>query len=98
MLKLLKKFWTLVFFLAVFFVFPKLAIASQPHYTLIINQVRGTACCDPGNFKSLENQINTLQKLSLSGVFAVRFDALADPAFSPLLNRAKDKNELAAFL
>lgn len=65
-------------------------IFSQPvraadHTTLIINQVRGTQCCSPGNVKNLELQIKTALQLNLPSTFALRYDVLSNPDFLKLI-------------
>ena len=81
--------------------FPKqvFAVDSQPHYTLIINQVRGTECCDPGNLNYLDRQLEVLEKDNLKATFAIRYDALKDDQYVQTLTSARNKGfEIAAFL
>ncbi len=83
------------------FLFPKQIFAAnnQPHYTMIINQVRGPECCDPGNTDFLRLQLQTLRKENLKATFAVRFDALEDDKYIQILTDAKNNGfEMAAFL
>lgn len=79
-------------FLSILFklLFPNLILGdSRPHYTLIINQVRGQECCDKGSVENLKNQLDALDQLQLSANFAVRYDALIDENFSALLQQQK---------
>ncbi|MCL4397669.1 hypothetical protein M1403_01430 [Patescibacteria group bacterium] len=106
-----KKFWTRVHYtkllvvtalttIAVLFS-PRqiLATGNQPHYTLIINQVRGSECYDAGNIDFLKQQLQTLEQKNLPATFAVRFDALNDGQYLSVLNDAKNKGfEMAGFL
>lgn len=83
-------FWLLVFGFPVFQNFSEgewlfhstvSAQINQPHYTLIVNQVRGTECCDVGSVESLQQQIDKLQSLELPATFTIRYDALKNPDF-----------------
>ncbi len=58
---------------------------TTDHITIIINQVRGTECCDTGSIANLNQQINTLTKLNLPATFTLRYDALNDTNFTKLL-------------
>ena len=51
---------------------------SQSSTILLINQVRGTSCCNPGSSNNLEIQLEATRALDLPATFAFRFDALKD--------------------
>lgn len=59
--------------------------ARKPHYTLIINQVRGDECCEPGSVETLKQQLNQLEKHNLNASFVLRFDALGNPEVTQTL-------------
>ena len=80
-------------------------IFSQPvlaadHTTLIINQVRGTECCSPGNVVNLKLQLDTVSQLSLPSTFTLRYDVLKNPEFLRLIKKyqANPNLEWGAFL
>lgn len=60
---------------------------NQNHFTLIINQVRGTSCCDKGSLEHFNNQAKKLKELSLNGNFSLRYDALKDQKFIETANK-----------
>ena len=64
--------------------------SNNTHYTLIINQVRGSECCDVGNLVHFQEQITNAQNLNLPANFSLRFDVLGDPLYqeiiTPLIN------------
>lgn len=55
---------------------------NQNRFTLILNQVRGPECCDPGNIRWFKEQQSILQKLDLVGNFALRYDAVLDETYA----------------
>ncbi len=57
------------------------AISSPPADILLVNQVRGTECCQPGSSATFLEQINIAQSLNLPTTFSLRYDALNDPEF-----------------
>ncbi len=59
--------------------------SSQPHYTLIINQIRGNDTCYPGNIEMVKKTLNILSKKNLKANFAIRYDALKDPSYTTTL-------------
>lgn len=76
---------------------PRTVLAADPqHLTLIINQVRGDECCDPGDFDNFQKQLNTLDSLNLKAGFAVRYDALVDQQYSTVL--ASSPHQLGGLL
>lgn len=74
------------------------AAADQPHYTLIINQVRGSEAFDPGNIDYFKRQVDALREEKLVGVFAIRYDALNQTYGSLLKQASANGNEIAALL
>lgn len=75
-------------------------ILAADHTTLIINQVRGTNCCSPGNKTNLQLQLNTIISLALPTTFTLRYDVLKNPEFLSLIkNYQNNPNiEWGAFL
>lgn len=66
---------------------------------VIINQVRGEECCQPGSIDFLSNQINQSKNLNLPMAFAIRYDALKNPDYINLLNNLPaNEVELVGFL
>lgn len=66
---------------------------------LIINQVRGTECCDEGSIEFFKNQIEALNSNGLKGNFAVRYDVLQDNQYVKILTMLdKTRFEVGAFL
>lgn len=87
-----------ILFLLVLFS-PALVLADQPHYTLIVNQVRGEECCDPGSLASLNGQLAALSRNNLPATFALRFDALTDSRYVAILKSApQSRIEIAGML
>ncbi|PIY80614.1 MAG: hypothetical protein COY80_01975, partial [Candidatus Pacebacteria bacterium CG_4_10_14_0_8_um_filter_42_14] len=58
--------------------------ADQPHFTIILNQVRGEECCDAGSVANFRSQLEKLAELNLPAQFALRTDALENPEFVSL--------------
>ena len=75
--------FSLIIFLLCFFSTQSVAFAAEiiPRYTVIINQVRGTECCDPGSVGAFVRQQQELQLRSLPATFTLRYDALIDLDF-----------------
>lgn len=67
-----------ILFLLICLLSAPLASAADLPQVVIINQVRGTECCDPGTLSALQQQIATAQKLQLPTHFNLRYDALTD--------------------
>ncbi len=59
---------------------------------MIVNQVRGNECCDPGSTANLEFQMKTLNQLNLPANFLWRYDALKNPEFSKFLTDIPQNN------
>src|SRR5690349_18067397 len=94
-------------FFAVFFIFVVLLLSSRipvhanppPQVVVIINQVRGTECCDTGIPEALLLQRMTMKEYRLQGTFALRFDALKNTEIISEMKKAKEEgNEIAIFL
>lgn len=81
------------------FVFPNQVFAiTAPHQTVIINQIRGTECCDAGSTQNLTQQIENLEKHNLPATFVVRYDTLADQSFITILQNLNSTFEIGGFL
>ncbi|MEA2056096.1 MAG: hypothetical protein U9O78_00040 [Patescibacteria group bacterium] len=69
---------------------------AKPHYTVIINQVRGDSCCQPGSVKNLKQQLEYLQNNNLTANFVLRYDALFQPE---IITKLKNSNhQIGAYL
>lgn len=74
-----------------FFTLPDLVFAqNQPHFTLIINQVRGEECCDVGSLANLQHQLEKLNSLNLSANFALRYDILSNSQYLDIFKGQKN--------
>lgn len=62
--------------------------ASEPAQVLIINQVRGTECCEPGTTEALQKQLDFLTQQQLPAFFTLRWDVLSDPRFIEIIQQA----------
>lgn len=60
---------------------------STEHLTLIINQVRGSECCDAGKIDNFKFQLETASKLDLPSNFALRYDTLLDEHYQNLIKK-----------
>jgi hypothetical protein len=88
-------------FIFTFFLFSGQVFAHGSHadtshthttaHTVIINQVRGSSCCDVGSAAFFENQVNTVQKLQLPATFTLRYDTLDDESFLQTINTASSE-------
>lgn len=56
--------------------------ASSIHFTLIINQVRGPECCEPGDIRWFKEQQSYLKSHHLVGSFAMRYDAIQNDKYT----------------
>ena len=54
---------------------------DSPHFTIILNQVRGPECCDRGAIKWFRQQQQELANNNLIGNFAIRYDALINESY-----------------
>ncbi len=62
--------------------------ANDLPQVLIINQVRGTECCEPGTAEVLAEQLNFLTDQKLPAFFTLRWDALNDSDFIEIIKQA----------
>ncbi len=85
---LLRKLTSLIIFLPVFLLYFPQPVQAKPHYNLIINQVRGHDCCQPGSIDHLEQQLNSLEQYNLTANFVLRYDALSHPETIQLLQNS----------
>lgn len=72
-------------------------LASIPHITLIINQVRGNECCGNGGVNELKSQLDAIYHYQLPTAFALRFDVLTNPSYTTLF-KPSPLIEVAALL
>jgi hypothetical protein len=68
------------------------ATTSTTPQLLVINQTRGEECCDPGTLTALESQINAAIATQIPIHFALRYDALTNPAYVQLLKTSQAKH------
>lgn len=59
---------------------------TTPHFTLILHQIRGSECCDPGNLTWFTTYQSTLAAHNLVGNFALRYDVLTDSEYLSAIN------------
>lgn len=69
-------------------------VSAVDHTTLIINQVRGTECCSPGNVSNLQSQVETATKLNLPTTFTLRYDTLQNPEFLNLIKNYQNNTNI----
>lgn len=95
----LNYFAVTAFLLILYFLLPfKIeAVTPIPHYTVILNQVRGSECCDRGDFERFLFQHTALKKTGLVGNFAIRFDALKNNQYLSVIS-TDSVNEYGALL
>lgn len=83
------------------FVTPSVAHA-QLNSVVIVNQVRGSECCEPGSFDHLKLQLETTTRLGQRATYALRYDALSDDSFTTYLQESlesyPDLVQIGAFL
>ena len=81
--------------------FPKNISASQNNI-VIVNQVRGSECCEVGSLDHLKLQLAKTTSLGLSATYALRYDALSDDALITHLKQVQidhpDLVQIGAFL
>ena len=87
MKKLLSFLISAVFFFA--FIFP--VQANELPQVLIINQVRGTECCEPGTLEDFQEQLNVLTQQQLPAFFTLRWDVLTNPEFIKIINQTNSE-------
>lgn len=58
---------------------------------VIVNQVRGTECCEIGSLAHLDTQLNTSTKLGLRATYAIRYDSLKNQEIMSLLKSRQEK-------
>lgn len=59
---------------------------------LLVNQVRGNECCQPGNLSTFSEQLKTAHRLNLPTTFSLRYDALNDPAYVAMIKAESDSD------
>lgn len=73
------------FLLLSFLKFTPSILATEKHFTVILNQVRANECCNPGNSDNFKKQLDFLSNLDLSAHFALRYDTLSNQEFIDLV-------------
>lgn len=94
--------YLLTFLIVIFLFFPNAANAQNldepvPHFTIILNQVRGPECCDRGNLAWFKQQQSQLESNDLTGNFAIRYDALNSESYTNLIKNDQ-RNQYGALL
>ncbi len=89
-LKILQRVGLIALTLGLFLQFlPKKAYAEEINLPqaeiLLVNQVRGTECCQPGSSATFLEQISLAQSLNLPTTFSLRYDTLNDPEFLAII-------------
>jgi len=91
-----KIIWLLL--LIVIFTPIKKVWANDLAQVVFINQVRGSDCCDQGNFDFFANQLAIFQANHLPVTFVLRFDVLSDQKYLQALKHLPTNIEVGAFL
>jgi hypothetical protein len=74
-------------------------IKTVEHWTVIINQVRGTECCGEGSLSKLQRMLSAVTSRQLPATWTVRYDALQDPAMVAELKKVMTHyQEIGGFL
>lgn len=79
----LKGLFLLPIWLLLGFAWPAKAAAAANQVT-VINQVRGSECCDAGSLEATRNQLAIINQLNLPASFVIRPDALQDESWQTL--------------
>jgi len=61
------------------------SIQATSNSVVIVNQVRGTECCDKGDISLLKMQLDTTTGLGMPATYALRYDALVNPEITKLM-------------
>lgn len=88
-------------FLSFFVLFPSSISAHETDqsHIFLINQVRGSECCDVGSIDTVKLQLQKLHQLNLAATFVLRSDAVKDAEYKKLFAVPENKNhELGIFL
>lgn len=85
-------------FIGVSFCFITSGVQAATHYALIINQVRGSECCDVGERAHFQLQLNTSEQLDLATNFALRYDVLQDQTYLDLIGTSSSQINYGGFL
>lgn len=62
-------------------------VAAQQGSLIVVNQVRGTECCEAGTLENLELQLKTAIASKIPMTFALRYDALDNPEMLSILQK-----------
>lgn len=67
-------------------------LTSPPADILLVNQVRGTECCQEGSSATFLQQLSLAQSLNLPTTFSLRYDVLNDPDFLAIIRATQDSD------
>lgn len=84
----MKKVFKIIMLFAFFLLFPFSVKASELPQVMLINQVRGTECCEPGTVKVFQEQLDFLTNKQLPAFFTFRWDVLNDSEFIDVIKKA----------
>ena len=97
----MKKFISFIFVVILFVILSPISFAQEtqdiPHFTIILNQVRGPECCDRGSIRWFKQQQRVIQENNLQGNFALRYDAVQNAEYVAAV-KADSKSQYGALL
>lgn len=67
-------------------------LTSPPADILLVNQVRGTECCQAGSSATFLQQLSLAQSLNLPTTFSLRYDVLNDLDFLAIIRATQDSD------
>lgn len=79
----------MIFAFLIFLFFSPSLVNAQSNNLVIVNQVRGTECCEIGSLDHLQLQLKTNARLGLKTTYALRYDALQDQAMKSLITQSQ---------
>jgi len=79
----------IVALLLYFFIFAGTISATSS--VVVVNQVRGTECCEIGSLDNLRTQLATTAKLEIPTTYSLRYDALQNKEIVELLRSEQKK-------
>ncbi|MBU0578693.1 hypothetical protein KJ628_01790 [Patescibacteria group bacterium] len=91
MVKFFYRFIKLILFSIIFLLIPSPAKASELPQVMIINQVRGTECCEIGEVEIFQKQLDYFTEKQLPAFFTLRWDVLNDSKFIDVIKKANSE-------
>lgn len=82
-----------------FLLFTSRVLAAGSADIVLVNQVRGDECCNPGSVDSTRTELELFEQYKVPATFVLRYDAVRTPAFSGAFKRTfRVPIELGVFL